>query len=327
MFLVHNNNTNPEFNLALEEYLLQGLKKPAIMLWRNDKSVIVGCNQNTFAEINQLFCNSNGIKVVRRLTGGGAVYHDLGNINYTIISDKKESLGDYGAFSSDLRAFLHNLGLDTQLSQRNDILVNNKKICGNAQSIKNGLLIHHGCILFSTNLQTLSQALKVDKKKFLDKGIKSVKSRVVNISTLLDEKISLNKFLNSFSNFLKEKNKLVDYYLSEKDLTEINKLMENKYSTYEWNYGNSPEYNFINSQKTSAGIIEIKLLIKDGKIKNMKIYGDFFNNHNISELENKFIDKNYRIEDLNILIDDLNINNFILGINKKEFINLLFKNN
>ena len=321
MLFVVNDNLKPEFNLALEEYLLRGLKKPAIMLWRNKKSVIIGCNQNASLEVNEQYANDNDISIVRRLTGGGAVFHDEGNINYTIISNKVEQIGTYDAFTADLRDFLHELGIDTTLSGRNDILINNSKICGNAQAIKGNMLIHHGCILYSADISNLTNVLKVNELKYKDKGIKSVKSRVTNIINYLDNKISPAEFLEKFKNYLINKNKLEIYNLNDFDIECVNKLVSEKYSTYSWNFGESPQYNFKNAIKTEAGLLEINLDIKDGIINKAKIFGDFFNIKNIAELENNLIGLKHNRKELENCIK--NINNYILNINDYDFIELL----
>ena len=146
MLLVHNSSNNPAFNLALEEYLLRGLKKPAVMLWRNSKSIIVGCNQNTIEEIDREYTEKHGICVIRRQTGGGAVFHDLGNINYTYITDENNNIGNYGYFCNDLIEYLRQLGVAATLSGRNDLLIDGKKFCGNAQAMHGGMMIHHGRI-------------------------------------------------------------------------------------------------------------------------------------------------------------------------------------
>ena len=320
MFFIINKNQNPYFNLALEEYLL-GLKINAIMLWQNEKSIIVGCNQNTSLEVNEEFAINNNIKIARRITGGGAVYHDKGNVNYTIISSNTSNIGNYDAFTLDLRDFLASLGLNPTLSGRNDILINNKKICGNAQAIKNNMFIHHGCILFSSNTNELSQALNVNELKYESKGIKSVKSRVTTIKENINCDLSANDFIKNFSEYLIKKHNLEIYNLKDNDISAVNKLVKEKYETYEWIFGNSPEYNFRNVKKTKAGVIEANLNIINGYINNAKVYGDFFNKQDLRKLESKIIGLKHSKEELTKSIK--NINEFILEISDEEFIDLL----
>ena len=324
MIFVVNDNLNPYFNLALEEYLLRGLKKPAIMLWRNDKSVIIGCNQNASLEINEKFAIDNNIKIARRITGGGAVFHDLGNINYTIINNNVENIGKYDAFTSDLRAFLSELGIDTTLSGRNDILLNNSKICGNAQAVKGEMIIHHGCILYSTDISKLSGALNVNELKYQSKGIKSVKSRVTNIVEHMTFKLTPEEFIDKFKQYIITKNNLEIYNLTEKDIENVNKLVEMKFSTNEWIYGESPKYNFKNTIKTAAGLIEINLEIENAIIKRAKIFGDFFNLEDIKYLENKLIGLTHNR--VSLINEIKNINKYIINLEDQEFLDLLTKN-
>ncbi len=324
MLLIVNNNLNPYFNLALEEYLLRGLKKPVIMLWRNKKSVIIGANQNTSLEINEKFVSENDLVVARRITGGGAVFHDLGNINYTIITNKTDDIGRYDSFTSDLRAFLLTLGIESTLSGRNDILVNERKICGNAQAIKGDMLIHHGCILYSADISSLSSALKVNELKYNSKAIKSVKSRVTNLIDLIEPKITVEDFILKFKNFLKNRHNLTEYSLTDEDIANVNKLVDNKYSTYSWIYGESPSYNYKNVKKTSAGIVEINLNVEKGLIIDAKIYGDFFNKEDISKLEHSLLGLEHSRKYLKSKIK--NVNEYIIGITDDEFIDLLTNN-
>lgn len=321
MLFVVNDNLNPHYNLALEEYLLRGLKKPAIMLWRNSKSVIIGCNQNASLEINEKFALENDITIARRITGGGAVFHDLGNINYTIISENVQNVGQYDSFTSDLRGFLKELGIDTTLSGRNDILLNNSKICGNAQAIKGDMLIHHGCILFSTDISKLSGALKVNELKYKYNGIKSVKSRVVNIVDFIEQKLTPEEFLAKFKDFLIKNNNLEVYHLTEDDMECIDKLYKEKYSTYDWIFGESPKYNFKNAIKTNAGVVEINLEIENSIIKKAKIFGDFFNLEDIKVLEQKLIGLSHTRAEL--VKNIKNIDKFILNLTNEEFVELL----
>lgn len=321
MLYIVNDNLNPHFNLALEEYLLRGLKKPAFMLWRNSKSVIIGCNQNASMEVNEKYAIENNITVARRLTGGGAVFHDEGNINYTIISNDTNAVGDYEAFTSDLRDFLSDFGIVSTLSGRNDILVNNRKICGNAQGIKNNMIIHHGCILYSTDIKSLSNVLQVNELKYQYKGIKSVKSRVSNLIDLIDNKPSSSEFMNMFKNYLIKKHHLEEYHLTNEDITEINKLVIEKYGTYEWIFGASPKYNFKNTAKTNAGVIEIYLDVSNGIIEKAKIYGDFFSISPIIDLENSLLGLKHNRNELLKL--NLNIEKYISNLTDNEFIDIL----
>ncbi len=313
MLLVHNSSNNPAFNLALEEYLLRGLKKPAVMLWRNSKSIIVGCNQNTIEEIDREYTEKHGICVIRRQTGGGAVFHDLGNINYTYITDENNNIGNYGYFCNDLIEYLRQLGVAATLSGRNDLLIDGKKFCGNAQAMHGGMMIHHGCILYSADLSELSKSLRVKPVKIESKGIKSVSSRVTNIIDHLYNKLTSEQFLNGFEKFLKQRHNLTDYFLTKQDRDNVAKLMQEKYLTYEWNYGASPKCNFSNSIKFPYGLIEVNLEINEGIIKKCKINGDFFGKRDILFIEDALTDVRYEKNSIAKALKGVKLEEVILG--------------
>jgi len=324
MYLIKNTNTNPYFNLALEQYLLESFNHDCITLWRNSKTVVVGRNQNTSAEINRDYTNIHKIAVVRRLTGGGAVFHDSGNVNYTVISSDTSQFNNYSFFTDDLIGFLSSLGISANLSGRNDIECDGVKISGNAQCIHKNRLMHHGCILFDSDLKTLIGCLNVKREKFEDKAVKSISSRVVNISSLMQKKISTNQFVAMFEEYLLKKRLGWGVYkLTENDIENVNALVIEKYNTYEWNYGNSPQYNYSNKIKCRAGIIEVYINAEQGVINKIKISGDFFGKRSISELEDLIMgilhDK-YRI---NNALSDIDITEYITGISKDELVAVL----
>lgn len=324
MLFVLNNSFDPAYNLATEEYLLKQKQSPAIMLWQNDRAIIVGKNQNTMAEINYPYVKENKITVCRRLTGGGAVFHDKGNLNYTVISNNADKLGDYSYFSKDLTDFLKTLGLDAEMSGRNDVLISGKKICGNAQTTYKDLVLHHGCILFSADLSSLAGALAVDPEKIADKGIKSVKSRVVNIQSLLKEKMNIDRFRELFAGFMIKRHSLTPYELSEEEKSVIKNLCEQKYATYEWNYGSSPKYSYKNRKRFPFGVVEIYLDVKDGIIEKCDILGDFFGAEDITDFQNLFIGKKYDMQEIDNVLSATDINRYILNSQKNDIIKLFF---
>ncbi len=272
MLYIESLSTDPEFNLALEEHLFFNKTDEIFMLWQNESSIIVGKSQNAMAEIDYEYVNENGIKVVRRLTGGGAVYHDLGNLNFTYIVNR-DSFGDYVGFTKILRDFLGSLGLCAEVSGRNDVLVNGKKISGNAQYLHHGRLLHHGTILIGADMSHLEKALRPDEEKIKSKGIRSVKSRVVNLESLLH--MNATEFRRRFGAFVKEALQPLSYSLTKEDEESVNNLKETKYSTHAWNYGYSPQYAFRKKQRFPGGGVEVYLDIRDGVICNAKIFGDF----------------------------------------------------
>lgn len=284
MINVVNNSNNPYFNLALEEYFVKykDLGEDILILWQNEPVIVVGKNQNTYEELDLEYVDKNNIKVVRRLSGGGAVYHDLGNLNFTIIKNKsKLHKNDFSFFSLPVVSCLNKLGVKATFSGRNDILIDGKKFSGNSQYFHKEKLLHHGTILFSSDLTILSKALKVKKEKFESKGIKSVKSRVTNISEHIDKGLSLIKFkdmlIQCFFESRKENPKT--YVLSEEDTKNINELVNNKYGTWEWNFGKSPKFNYNKEMRFDAGSICVKVNVIDGIMKEFKVEGEIGRAH------------------------------------------------
>ena len=314
MLLIYNDNTNPYFNLAMEEYLLKNSTEDLFILWRNKPSVIVGKNQNTLSEINLEYVKENSIPVVRRQSGGGAVFHDLGNINFTFITNNNNSFSDFKKFTQPIIDLLKTMGLDATFSGRNDLLIDGKKFSGNAQYNYRNKVMHHGTLLFSSQITDLSNALKVKSIKFEGKGIKSVKSRVTNISEHLDTKMSVLEFKDLIMNYMASidsDNKL--YTLSKEDIDGIEKLVEKKYNTWEWNFGNSPKYSFSNELKYPGGNIEFNLEINKGVISKIKFFGDFFGKEDIENLEILLSGVKHKEESLREVLKNININNYLLG--------------
>ena len=235
--------TDPSYNLAMEQYVFDCLPRDRMyfMLWQNDNAIIVGKYQNTIAEINEEAVRERGIRVVRRLSGGGAVYHDMGNLNFTFITDVGESNAlDLKLFCEPVVRTLATLGVKAEVNGRNDITIDGKKFSGNSQYIRQGRVMHHGTIMFDSDLSVVSEALRVDPTKIQTKGIRSVRSRVTNVSEHLPEKVTLPEFRRILlENILKE-NPGEAYPLTQDDLAAVEKLRAERYATWDWNYGFSP---------------------------------------------------------------------------------------
>ena len=272
-FLTHDNK-DAYFNIASEEYLLKQTDGFYIYLWINDKAVIVGTNQNTIEEVNLSYTESAGIKVVRRMTGGGAVYHDKNNLCYTIIAPYDANEDNYRKFTAPVIAYLNSLGVKAEFSGRNDITIDGKKISGNAQTVYKDRIMHHGTILFDTDASVLASALNPSKLKMQSKGIKSVRARVTNVIEYLPQKMNVEQFKEGLKvQFLKDCD---NYEFTEQDLSAIQKLVDEKYSTYEWNIGRSPKGENKFSAKFDFGIFTFIFDTKEGLIANAQIQGDFF---------------------------------------------------
>ncbi len=270
------------------------------------------------------YVQNNNIDVVRRLTGGGAVFHDLGNINYTYIEPSQSgNFNNYSYFTNDLIDYLKSLNINAELSGRNDLLIDGKKFCGNAQCIKNNNIMHHGCILYSADLSTLTNALKVNPAKIQSKGIKSVSSRVTNVIEHMENKLSPIEFLTGFENFVEQRHSCKTIYLSENDKAKIQALADSKYSTWDWNFGSSPDYNFKALKKFDFGLIEIYLEIQNGIIIKAKIGGDFFGKKDIFVIENEIIGIKHDINELTKALEKYKIDEYISGCTNEVLIPLL----
>ncbi len=324
MLFFISDKTDVTYNLALEEILANNLEEEIFFFWRNTPTIVVGRNQNTYAEINSEFVSQKAINVVRRMTGGGAVYQDLGNINYTYITNFSPDIPvDFKWFAQPIMEVLNSFEIPVEFSGRNDILINNQKISGTAQSrIKNRILFH-GTLLFNSDLEVLSQALKVNKAKIISKGIKSVRSRVTTISEHLPQKMEVETFLNKMSDKIRQKFQIVEDYKIPDDLDEkTNQLADEKYRQWSWNYGDCPEFNFSKTEKFAVGEVTLSMNIQKGVIKNIKFYGDFFGNKNVKDLELALVNTTFEPKSICKILDNFNIADSFMLISQKEILSL-----
>jgi lipoate-protein ligase A len=273
--------------MAVEEYLFKNFKEDIFMLWRNDNAIIVGKHQNTLAEINIEYVKEKKIKVVRRLSGGGAVFHDMGNLNFTFIMNGDEGrLVDFRKYTQPIIDVLQKVGVNAIFEGRNDLTIDGKKFSGNAVHIIKNRVLQHGTLLFSSVMKDVSEALKVNPLKFIDKAVKSVRSRVTNISEHLTEPLELDAFRGMIMDHIMGMYPdSVPYQLNEKDSAVIRNLSDNKYSTWEWNFGYQAKYDFEKLIHTNGGNIEFHLNVSAGIINNCKIFGDYFNSRDTIEIE------------------------------------------
>ncbi|MCL2214273.1 MAG: lipoate--protein ligase [Treponema sp.] len=326
---IENSCTDPQFNLALEQYIFDFLdrKHNYFMLWRNNNSVIVGKNQNTLAEINLPFVKSNNINVVRRLSGGGAVYHDLGNINFTFITGADNEKIDFSLFCGFIQKALVSFGIPAEISGRNDITIGDSKISGNAQYVKNRRVMHHGTLLYDCDLDMLSGALTVKEDKFESKGIKSVRSRVANIRPFLKEDIPVEKFSAKLGKYLFNELDMNEYNIFNDDICKIEKLKEEIYSKWSWNYGSSPPYNIRKIRRIEGcGNIEILLDVgKEGIINNIVFFGDFFGSSDPAELADALKGHHFEYGEIKGAIKEMDIPLFFYDICAAGFLSLLFE--
>lgn len=330
MKYIENLSNKPWYNLALEEYCFKNLPKDEdyVILWINSPAIIVGKNQNTLEEINSDYVRENDIEIVRRVTGGGAVYHDLGNLNFSIITTVSgaEKI-DFGKINIPILKSLEKLGINAELSGRNDLTLEGKKFSGIAQSVWKKRILNHGTILFDTDLSVLSSALNVKADKIESKGVKSVKSRVTNIRPHLTDDVDILTFKDLLLNNIFEFDGLKpdEYVLSDIQKDEINKLFEEKYSTWDWNYGESPDFDFKNYKRFPIGSIDVRIKVKNGIIDDMKIYGDFFGTEDVIILQNRLIGQRYERENIEEIIKDEPLDKYFGNISTEDFVKLILE--
>lgn len=302
MKYIVNTSNDPAYNVALEAYAFQKLTDidEIFILWVNEPAIIIGRHQNTIQEINKEFIDKNGIHVVRRLSGGGAVYHDLNNLNYTIISNNtQEGAFDFQTFSKPVIDTLAKLGVKAEFTGRNDLEINGQKFAGNAQAYYKGRMMHHGCLLFDVDMSVLGQALKVSKDKIESKGIKSVRARVTNIVDHLSDKITVQEFSDAILAQMKEEYPEMDeYVLSDAELSEIQAMRDNQFATWDWTYGKAPEYTIERGVRYPAGKITTYANVENSTIKSVKIFGDFFGVKPVDDIEKMLEGVRYDYKDV-----------------------------
>lgn len=315
---------NPYYNLAFEEYVLcHRTQGDYLLLWQNDNTIVVGQNQNTEAEINRAFVEQHHINVVRRSTGGGAVYHDLGNLNYSFITD----VGDDGIsicrFTEPVVAALRSLGLNAEASGRNDILVEGRKVSGTAQRRHGGRILHHGTLLFDANPGMVAGALNVDPEKFRSKSTKSVRSRIGNIRDFLPNDMELPAFWAYLKDALSGGG-LTPGALSAGELAEVDRLKREKYDTWEWNYGRSPKFDVRCKRYWDGGCLEANVSIANGVITDVRFFGDFLSVCGLEELVERLKGVAFRPEDVRAVLNDSPVGELFGGITADEVTATIF---
>ncbi|MED3832134.1 lipoate--protein ligase [Peribacillus frigoritolerans] len=328
LFIDNKGITDPRINLAIEEYALKHLNidETYLLFYINRPSIIIGRNQNTIEEINSDYVDEKGITVVRRLSGGGAVYHDLGNLNFSFITkDDGNSFHNFKKFTQPVVETLEKLGIHAELSGRNDILAEGKKISGNAMFSTKGRMFSHGTLLFQSEMDHIVSALKVKKDKIESKGIKSIRSRVGNIADFLKEPMSVEEFRSFLlQNIFKETGKVTEYVLTETDWEKIHEISEDRYQNWEWNYGKSPKFNLQNSHRFPVGSVDIRLEVNRGIIENCKIYGDFFGVGEVADIERKLTGTRYEKEAISRVLDEIDVRHYFGNVTKEEILALIY---
>ncbi|MBM7620740.1 lipoate-protein ligase A [Bacillus tianshenii] len=327
LFIDNKGITDPRINLAIEEYALKNLdiEDTYLLFYINEPSIIIGKNQNSVEEINTKYVEDNGIHVVRRLSGGGAVYHDHGNLNFSFITkDDGESFHNFKKFTAPVVEALKSLGVDAEMSGRNDILAEGRKISGNAQFSTKGRMFSHGTLLFDSEIEHVVSALNVKKDKIESKGIKSIRSRVANIKEFLKEDITIEQFRQLLLEAIFKTKDIPEYELTEEDWKNIHELSKERYQNWDWNYGKSPKFNLQHSHRFPVGQIDIRLDVTKGKIENCKIYGDFFGVGDVSEIEELLIGVKYEKAEIAQAIETVDVKHYFGNITREELLDLIY---
>jgi lipoyltransferase and lipoate-protein ligase len=321
MRYIQSSSTDPRWNLALEEYAFDRLASEGglFMLWRNENAVIVGKHQNTFAEVRADEIAQRGTHVVRRLSGGGAVYHDLGNVNFTFVMRDDGKL-DFAAFCRPVQQALAEMGVTSELSGRNDMTIEGKKFSGNSQYRKNGYIMHHGTLLYDSDLSTVAAVLQPDSEKLAHKGLKSVRSRVSNIKPFSQNPLDTPDFMTLLRKKMTAALSLTDYALTDADCAEVEALMRRRYATWDWNYGSSPAHNAVCAARfEGVGKVEVYLTVEKGRIAAVRFCGDFFEGQPLGELEALLAGRSLQAG----AFDDVQPEGYILGLTSTQLSGLL----
>lgn len=328
IFVDNQNNTDAYINLAIEEHLLRHhcVDEEILLFYINSPSIIIGRNQNTMEEINLPYVEEHGIKVVRRLSGGGAVYHDLGNLNFSFINNSgRENIHNFKKFTAPVVKVLNEMGVPAELSGRNDILVDGRKISGNAQYISGQRMVSHGTLLFNSDLRVVTESLRVKEGKISSKGIKSIRSRVANISEFLPFAMDMSSFREQLKQGILAEEQSSEYQLSPTDWESIHCLVRDRYATWDWNFGRSPQYNIHKSEQFSIGEIDLRIHVLEGHIHAISFTGDFLGLRDISDIENLLVGNLFTKSAISQALEAVDLQTYLGNIDKDEFIRFIYQ--
>ena len=324
MIYVDNNSTDPFFNFALEHYFMaeKKLDDDVFVFWRTSPTLMIGKYQNAAEEINERFVREQGIHVVRRVTGGGTIYTDMGGWQFSFITRGEAGQIDFQTYVTPVIEALQSLGVAAEFNSRNDLVIGGRKFSGNAQCMKSGCTLHHGSLLFHTDLEQMVRSLSVDDYKIISKGIKSVRERVTNISEHLTKDISPEDFKALMVERIR-KGSTKEYVMTDADRARIEEIADQSFRTWEWNYGKAPKFNITKTGRFDGGKMEFRLDVEQGVIKSCRVYGDFFGSMDIEELCEALVGCRYEKESVRARLAALDLAKAFYRIDQEELIDLI----
>lgn len=330
MIFIDNSQTDPRLNLAMEEFILRNLRwdEPILFFYINEPSVIIGRNQNTLEEIDPDYVQANGIHVVRRLSGGGAVYHDLGNLNFSFVTQAgPENFHNFARFTEPVRAVLRQLGLDVELRQQSSLFASGKKISGNAQYATGGRMFSHGTLLFDTSIEAMLRALNPRQVQIESKAVQSVRNFVTNISELLPQAMTIHELrqallLGIFG--VDDAAAIPTYTFTDTDWTAIHQISTRRYANWDWNIGHSPRFDIQKSERLPVGKIDARISVENGRIQQIKFYGDFTGQRELAELETQLVGVRYEKDALAETVQTLDLTPYFGPLDPETFLKFIY---
>ena len=324
MIYIKNDSIDANFNFALENYAMNELGEADeyFMFWRTEPTLMIGSYQNPYQEINMDYANAHNVNIVRRITGGGTIYTDMNGWQFSFIvkGDQKDKKID-SKYTKPIIDALASMGVEAYQSGRNDLLIDGKKFSGNAQYHDKNVSLHHGSLLFDTDLEALVRALNVADEKIISKGIKSIKQRVTNIADYIPEKITSEEFRDKMLEYLTKD--MGTYALTPEDIKRVNEIKENKYDKWEWNIGRTPKFNITKEQRFAGGKLAACIFVEKGMIEDIEFYGDFFAQKDVTKLSEALKGIEFKKEKIAEVLTEIKAEEFFYKIELDEIINLL----
>lgn len=325
MLVIDNRNKDPYLNHAIEEYLVESLQEDCFILWQNSPCVLIGRNQNVYAEINMDYIRANNIDVVRRITGGGTVFNDNGNFNFTFIASKDNIRTiDFIPYTTPILNALRSMGILAEFKGRNDLVIEGRKFSGNAQCVLRDKVLHHGTLLFDADMHALTSALNVNNLKLNSNNVKSVRSRVTNISNYLPKPMTIDEFKNRLLEWIYHNSENARYYqLTNQDIKSANEIANARYRLDGWNFPRKLDFTLMKEMRYDSGLISCQTKVHQGLIQDIRIYGDFFGTKDIGKLQDMLVGIPYNAVDIEKMLSNMNIDEYIRGVNESELISLI----